>query len=54
MSGVVGSVEITGCVESSTSRWFQGRYGFQMRNASPCELYPLRGQLGFFPVPFNV
>lgn len=49
--GVVGEVEIAGCVRHSDSPWFFGEYGFVLRNARPLVFMPWRGQLGFFDVP---
>ena len=53
--GIIGEVDITGCVEESDSPWFVGRYGFVLANPV---LYdkpvPCRGQLGFFNVPEEV
>lgn len=46
--GIVGFAEIVDCVQSSESPWFFGRYGFVLRNATPCEFIPVKGQLGFF------
>lgn len=46
--GIIGFAEIVDCVEASESPWFFGRYGFVLRNATPCEFIPVRGQLGFF------
>lgn len=46
--GIVGWVELVSCVESSTSPWFEGPYGFLLRNPQPLEFTPCRGQLGFF------
>lgn len=48
--GIVGSVEIVDCVVSSPSPWFQGKYGFVLRDPRPLPFRPVRGQLGFFPV----
>lgn len=48
--GIIGSVEIVDCVTRSDSRWFQGRYGFVLRNPQPLPFYPCRGQLGFFRI----
>ncbi|HEU5397954.1 MAG TPA: ASCH domain-containing protein [Gammaproteobacteria bacterium] len=49
---IVGSAEVVDCVRRHNSRWFQGRYGFVLRNAQPLEApVPLKGQLGFFNVP---
>lgn len=49
---IVGSVEIVDCVSLSTSPWFNGPYGFVLRNpvalAAPI---PVKGMLGFFDVP---
>lgn len=49
--GIVGSVEITGCVVESESPWFFGSYGFTLANAKQLPFRPLRGHLGFFDVP---
>lgn len=49
--GIVGSVEIVDCVESSRSRWFFGDYGFVLRDPRPLPFVPWKGALGFFGVP---
>lgn len=46
--GIIGVVEIVGCVERSSSPWFFGRYGFELCNARPVPFIPVRGALGFF------
>ena len=46
--GIVGSVEIVGCVTKSESKWFSGPYGFVLANPSTLPFTPVRGQLGFF------
>ena len=46
--GIVGSVEIVGCVSSSNSPWFCGPYGFVLRNPKALPFRPCKGQLGFF------
>jgi hypothetical protein len=48
--GIIGSVEIVDCVTNSDSPWFQGRYGFVLRDPQPLPFYPCRGQLGFFRI----
>ena len=48
--GIVGSVEIVDCVQSSASRWFVGDYGFVLRNPEILPFRPMNGQLGFFEV----
>lgn len=46
--GIVGTAEITTCIEASTSPWFFGRYGFTLANVRPVEFIPCKGALGFF------
>ena len=46
--GIVGTAEIVGCVRSSTSPWFFGKFGFVLRNVQPVEFIPCKGALGFF------
>jgi hypothetical protein len=49
--GIIGSVEMIGCVDSSASPWFFGNYGFVLRDPVPMEFIPYKGQLQFFSVP---
>lgn len=51
--GIVGRAEITGCVTSSDSPWFFGRYGFTLANARPLPFLPYRGERGFFEVDYK-
>jgi ASCH domain-containing protein len=48
--GVVGVSTIVDCVTASESPWFQGEYGFVMRDSRPLPFFPVNGQLGFFDV----
>ena len=48
--GIVGSVEITGCVSRSDSPWFTGDVGFLLANPTPMAFEPYKGSLGFFIV----
>lgn len=48
--GIVGSVEIIGCVTDSCSPWFMGRYGFELAKPEKLPFRPYRGQLGIFDV----
>jgi hypothetical protein len=41
-------IQITGCVSSSDSIWFEGDYGFTLANSKPCEFIPCKGKLSFF------
>lgn len=46
---VIGTVEIVDCVRQSSSLWFQGDYGFVLRDPVLFkEPIPCRGQLGFW------
>jgi hypothetical protein len=49
--GIVGEATIAGCVETSTSSWFVGRFGILMRDARPLSFQPCKGALGFFVPP---
>ena len=49
--GIIGSVNLVDCVYQSDSPWFQGPYGFALRDPKPLPFTPVRGQLGFFDVP---
>ena len=48
--GIVGSVEIVDSVTKSNSYWFQGKFGFVLKDARTTRFRPMRGQLGFFEV----
>lgn len=48
MGGIVGIVDITGCVDKSDSTWFFGPFGFTLENAKVIDLIPCNGQLKFF------
>ncbi len=48
---IVGQVDIVGCVSSSNSPWFFGKYGFVLANPVAFERpVPFKGALGFFEV----
>lgn len=49
--GIVGSANITDCVDKSSSPWFFGKHGFVLNNAKPLPFVPLKGRLGFFSRP---
>jgi hypothetical protein len=50
LGGIVGEAYITDCLTSSNSEWFEGEFGFVMRDAKPLPFIPYRGRLGFFEV----
>jgi hypothetical protein len=52
---IVGSVEIIDCVTEHPSTFFQGKYGFVLRNPLPLQKpIPFKGALGFFDVPDGI
>lgn len=46
--GIIGSVEIIDCVQSDSSRWFYGPYGFKLARPERLPFIPMRGRLGIF------
>lgn len=51
--GIVGEVEIVDCVTSHRSVWFEGPFGFVLKNARPLEFLKMHGKLGFFDVTYQ-
>jgi hypothetical protein len=49
--GVVGMARIVDCVTEMKSSWFNGKFGFVLKDAFPLPLIPCRGALGFFALP---
>jgi len=51
--GIIGSVNLVDCVgrDKTDSPWFQGAYGFVLRDPKPLDFLPFKGRLGFFDVP---
>ena len=48
LGGIIGSVEIVGCVSKSASRWFFGPFGFVLRDPISIPFFPCRGALSFW------
>jgi hypothetical protein len=46
--GIVGIAEITDCVQSHRSKWFQGPFGWTLAHARRLPFKPVKGQLKFF------
>jgi hypothetical protein len=47
--GIIGEVDIVGCVTELKSPWFEGKYGFVLANPKAYEVpIPCKGKLGFF------
>lgn len=50
--GIVGVIEMVGCVTRSSSPWFKGPYGFVLKGARPLAFHPYQGRQGLFWVDF--
>ena len=51
LGALVGEVDMVDCVARSDSPWFEGPYGFVLRNPTLYkEPIPYKGKLGFFEV----
>jgi hypothetical protein len=48
--GILGIADLVDCVSSHTSPWFEGPYGFVLKNPRPVPFYPLKGALGIFRI----
>lgn len=49
--GVIGIVRLVDCVTCSTSRWFEGPFGFVLSDPKPLAFVPWRGALSLIDVP---
>ena len=52
LGGIIGQVDMIGCVKNSDSKWFFGEYGFVFDNPKPLPFFPCKGQLGIFEVDY--
>jgi len=48
---IIGVAELLDCVTESKSRWFEGDYGFVLKNQRPVKPIPCAGALGFWNLP---
>ena len=48
--GIIGEAEILDCVKHSDSQWFEGPFGFVLKNAKERKFLPMKGKLGIFDV----
>ena len=46
--GIIGEMEIVDCVKESNSDWFEGPYGFVLKNAKFLPFKSCKGKLGIF------
>lgn len=52
--GIVGMVDLTDCVASSRSKWFQGPVGWILSKPRKLSFIELKGRLGLFDPPDKV
>lgn len=52
--GIVGMVNLVDVITESDSRWFQGKYGFVLKDACTLPFMPLRGALHIFDVDTKI
>jgi hypothetical protein len=48
--GIIGAVDIVGCVRQHPSRWFFGPFGFVLQNPISYSLVEMKGKLGIWEV----
>lgn len=48
--GIVGQASITDCVTEDPSPWFEGEYGWLLKNPKLHPFYPYKGKQGWFKV----
>lgn len=46
--GIIGEVELVDVVTNHSSKWFEGPFGFVLKNPRPLKYIPLKGKLNFF------
>ncbi len=51
--GVIGMATLVDCVSALNNDWFHGPFGFVLADRRALPFLPVRGQLGWFAVPFN-
>ena len=49
--GIVGIVRVIDCVEKSASKWFEGPFGFVLRDPKPLPFVAWPGQQSMFDAP---
>jgi hypothetical protein len=51
--GVIGEVELVDIVTSSSSTWFEGPFGWVLKNPKPMPFRPCKGALSLFEPDFR-
>jgi hypothetical protein len=49
--GIIGIVRVADCVEKSSSKWFEGPFGWVLTDPEPLTFVPWRGQQSMFNAP---
>lgn len=49
--GLIGKANLVDIVRHSSSRWFEGPYGWVLRNARRIDFIPMKGQLRLWHLP---
>jgi hypothetical protein len=49
--GIIGTVNVVDVVTEHGSRWFQGPFGWVLKNAKQTRFLPMTGKQGFMSVP---
>jgi hypothetical protein len=52
--GIIGIAEIVDCVAAHTSPWFEGPFGFVLRDARKLSFRPMPGRLSLFDISPNL
>jgi hypothetical protein len=52
--GIIGYAHLVDVVTRHTSPWFEGLYGFVLKNAHPLSFIPMPGQLSLFDVTSEI
>jgi hypothetical protein len=48
--GLIGTIEVVDVVTKHKSKWFEGPFGWVLRDPQPVRFVPMSGKLGFFNV----
>jgi hypothetical protein len=51
--GIIGSVELVDCQDTSKSPWYMGQKALVLRDPQPLPFMSVKGRLGFFDVPYT-
>lgn len=51
--GIIGQVDMAGCVNEHGSKWFFGKYGYVLENPVSQSFLPCSGKMGLFEPQIN-